>query len=246
MKAGGDVFNESTEILFYAERHHFLHTRDTLLNEVAAGIVQSNHAVLSCKLAENLEVLFTNDRATHIFIHVHDLMYGNSSLIAGATAELTAVRMVDIDRLIDAEKLHFLCGGLHLLLTFGAKALNESLCDNADQSIRYEVVCNAHVLKTGDRTRCVIGMEGTEYKVSRDCRTNSDFSGFFVSHLTDHDNVRVLSQDGTKRRREGHIGFRIDLRLVDTRHDILDRVFNGDNVDLGTAYFLQEWQRGKW
>ena len=73
-------------------------------------------------------------------------------------------------------------------------------------------------------------MEGAYYEVAGDGRLNGDAGGLAVSDLTDHDDVRVLSQNGTKRGCERKTCFRIDVYLVDTVDVGLDRVLNGDDI----------------
>ncbi len=58
-------------------------------------------------------------------------------------------------------------------------------------------------------------------------------AGFQVAHLTDHDDIRVLTHDGAQRPGEIQADGRLDLNLVDAFELILDRVFNGDDLALG-------------
>ena len=73
-------------------------------------------------------------------------------------------------------------------------------------------------------------MQGTYHQVSGDGRLYGDAGGLLVSDLTDHDDIRVLSQDGTQCRCEGQVGFVVDLYLIDTVDICLDRIFDGDDV----------------
>jgi len=59
--------------------------------------------------------------------------------------------------------------------------------------------------------------------------------GLAVSNLADHHHVRVRTQDRAQRRGERQPRAHVDLHLVDPLEPILDRVLDGDDVDLGPA-----------
>src|SRR3990170_8598327 len=62
---------------------------------------------------------------------------------------------------------------------------------------------------------------------------NRDAGGFFVADLADHDDVRVLPQEGAEAGGEGDPGSWIDLDLRDPRELILNGVLDRGDVDLG-------------
>src|SRR5260221_14249316 len=67
---------------------------------------------------------------------------------------------------------------------------------------------------------------------------HGDLRGFSVTHFADHDDVRVLAQDGAQGVGKGEVDLRMDLDLVDAVELVLDRVLDGDDlvgnrVDLG-------------
>ena len=51
-----------------------------------------------------------------------------------------------------------------------------------------------------------------------------------VTDFTDHDHVRVLTQNGSQTTGKGHLGFGVDRRLADTRQVIFHRIFDGQNI----------------
>ena len=73
-------------------------------------------------------------------------------------------------------------------------------------------------------------MECTNYQVTRDSGLNGNAGGLTVSNLTDHDNVRILTQNGTKCRGKGKSRFGIYLYLIDTIDIGLDRVLYRDDI----------------
>ena len=62
-----------------------------------------------------------------------------------------------------------------------------------------------------------------------------DPGGLAVADLADHHDVGVGAQDRAERVREGQAGARVDLHLADAGEPVLDRVLDGDDVDLGPA-----------
>ena len=53
-----------------------------------------------------------------------------------------------------------------------------------------------------------------------------------VADLTDHHDVGIGAQDGTKRVREREFGAAVDLQLVHVRQQVLDRILDRDDVDV--------------
>ena len=82
-------------------------------------------------------------------------------------------------------------------------------------------------------------MQGTYNQVSRDGCLYGDAGGLLVTDLTDHDDIRVLSQDGTQCRCEGQVCLGVDLYLVDTVNIGLDRILDGDDVHVFFIQFVQ-------
>ena len=57
-------------------------------------------------------------------------------------------------------------------------------------------------------------------------RLDRNFSGFEITDLADHHNVRILAQDRPQSSRECHLHLGVDLRLPDAIDEIFNRVFN--------------------
>ena len=64
-------------------------------------------------------------------------------------------------------------------------------------------------------------------------RTNGDISRLAVTDLTDHDDVRILTNDRPKTAGESQSALGPNGDLVDALEVILDRVFDGDDFFLG-------------
>ena len=68
---------------------------------------------------------------------------------------------------------------------------------------------------------------------------DGDFGRLGVADFADHDDVRVLAQDGAQRVGEGEADFLFDRHLVDAGDLELDRVFDGDDVVNRVVEFVE-------
>ena len=73
-------------------------------------------------------------------------------------------------------------------------------------------------------------MDGRDDEMSGHRRTHRDLSGLTVTDLADTNDIRVLSQDGTKTGGKGKTDLFINLYLGCTLHVVLDRILQGDEV----------------
>ena len=71
-----------------------------------------------------------------------------------------------------------------------------------------------------------------KHQVTGERRLNGNLRGFQVAHFTDHDDVRVLAQEGAQRFAEGHADRFIDGHLHDAFDVIFDRVFGGEQFGI--------------
>ena len=79
----------------------------------------------------------------------------------------------------------------------------------------------------------VVGVQGREHEVTGERRLDRDLRRLVVADLTDEDDVGVRPQDRPQRGGEVQARLVVDLHLVDAREPVLDRVLDGDDVDLG-------------
>ena len=64
------------------------------------------------------------------------------------------------------------------------------------------------------------------------CGLHGNLRRFAVTHFTNHDDVRVLAQDGAQRIGKGQVDLRMHLDLVDAFQLVFHRVFHGDDLVL--------------
>ena len=74
-------------------------------------------------------------------------------------------------------------------------------------------------------------MNGGENQVAGHRRLRSRDRGLLVSDLSDEDDVWILAQHRTESARKGHSLLGMNLSLRDARQFVLDRVFDGHDVD---------------
>ena len=147
-------------------------------------------------------------------------------------ASWTAKPRGAIGQCIETEPLEFICGRLKRGLAMGTIHSDQPLGhDTADSGADQERLAS-HIHQAGEGAWRVIGMDGGKDKVAGKGGLQSNLCCFFVPDLPDHNDVRVLAQDGSKGCRKGHLHGLIHLNLCDTIYFILYRVFNGCDVDL--------------
>src|SRR5678815_4568968 len=85
-----------------------------------------------------------------------------------------------------------------LALAVDTQHTNQSLSQNTVER-RHEVVrLNTHVQETPDHVDDVVRVYRCKYEVTSQRGLNRDLRGLRVADLTDHDFVRVVTQDGTQ------------------------------------------------
>ena len=89
-------------------------------------------------------------------------------------------------------------------------------------------------------------MQGGEHQVTGQRRLDGDFRRFQVTNFTDHDDVRVLAQEGAHRHREGQPAFAIHRDLIDAGQLVLHRVLDGEDIFIDRVDAVQNGvQRGR-
>jgi hypothetical protein len=78
----------------------------------------------------------------------------------------------------------------------------------------------------------VVGVQRAEHDVPGERGLHRGLGGLLVADLAHHDRVGVVPQDRPEPRREGQPDLGVHLDLVHARHVVLDRVLDGDALDL--------------
>ena len=162
-----------------------------------------------------------------------NLEYTDSSAVACIEAVCAALAPVENMLVLRAKTKasYFLVCRLIALFTLGADPADQSLGNNGTESGGDQVRLNADILQTFDRSHSIVGMDCGKHNVSGDCGTHTDLGGLTVSNLSDGNDIRVLTKDGTKTIGKIHACFLIDLHLVYSVDVVLNRIFQSYYID---------------
>jgi len=76
--------------------------------------------------------------------------------------------------------------------------------------------------------------------MARERSVDRDLRRLAVADFTDHDDVRVLTQEGAQRTREGQPDVLTHQHLIDARHLVLDRIFGRQDAHLHLVDLVQK------
>lgn len=162
----------------------------------------------------------------------------SSAPVAGTAALRAACGTVEGDLLIPGEarqtKLAGQFGqGAEGLPAAPAQGPDQPLGGNAVQGRGDEIIVQTHVHQPGDAGGGAVGVQRRQHEVTGQGCLGRDLGRRQVADLADQDDVRVLAQDVTEYIGEIQPDRRLDLDLVDAVELVLDRVLDGDDLDLG-------------
>ena len=162
-----------------------------------------------------------------------NLKYTDSSAVACIKAVCAAFATVENMFMLRTESKasYFLISRLIALFTLGADPADQSLGNNGAESSGNQVRLNADILQTFDRSHSIVGMDCGKHNMSGDCGTHTDLGGLTVSNLSDGNDIRVLTKDGTKTIGKIHACFLIDLHLVYSVNIVLNRILQSYYID---------------
>ncbi len=120
------------------------------------------------------------------------------------------------------------------------------LADSAHESLGHDAVhrCRNHVALRPDVQQAMHSRDGAhrmqcrEHQMARDGRTQSDIHRLAVSHLTDQDDVGILSQRGTQHSREVQTNLGVHLDLIDPIQPVFHRILDGDDFRVRSIEML--------
>src|SRR6185312_7251926 len=118
-------------------------------------------------------------------------------------------------------------------------AAHETLRKNEIERARDVERLQSHIQQTRNGFRRRVGVQGAHDEVTRESCLDRDAAGFEISNLTDHDDVRILAQEGFQRRGEAHADLGAYLNLIDAVKVVLDGVFGGHDVDIDRVHLGQ-------
>ena len=109
---------------------------------------------------------------------------------------------------------------------------HQPLRDERFHDRRQQKRLHIHIEQTRDAADRVVRVERAEHKVPRHRRADRDLRRFEVTNLTDHDHVRILTQNVTQTFCEGEVDLRLHVDLRNPRQAIFNRFLNGNDAPL--------------
>ena len=79
----------------------------------------------------------------------------------------------------------------------------------------------------------VVGVDRREHEVAGERRVDRDLGGLAVADLADHDDVGIVAQERAQPGRERQVDLRVDRGLRDAVELVLDRILDGEDVEVG-------------
>src|SRR6201997_213379 len=227
---------------FGSFRHHFVSLRDAhnffdgcfALGDASPAVVsQSLHAFGDGTLLELTTIALLHDQLPHRLRDETNFINRRTTLIAGLPALITTgatlkasteffYRNTDLRKIVARIINHF--------DTVGTNGPHQSLRDKRLHHRGEKKGFHVHVEQTRDATYGIIRVERAENKVASHGRADCNVRRFNVANLTDHDHIRILSQNVTEAFGESQIDLRFHIDLRDTSNPIFDRLFDGNDA----------------
>gem|GEM_PF-6571332 len=174
------------------------------------------------------------------FRHLEDLEKSDTSFVSFVVTSLTSSFLCSIkheilgigDVLADASEdlfLDTLVWRVGNLAVF-AELTSESLVDDELETRDDEEWIDPEVDETLEGIDRRVGMDGREYKMSSDRRLNREVGRIGVANFSDHDNIRILTQETPESIGEIESDLRIDLTMIGSLDAVLDWILEGGDV----------------
>ena len=184
-----------------------------------------------------------DDELANLVGHGHHLDDGDAAGVAGVFAALTAPATVERHTFkkgrVDAQILVHLGRISNRLLADRADSPHEPLSGRQDDRRGNQEGRDAHVVEARDGPGSVIAVHGAQHLVAGERGFDGDLSSLLVADFADHDDVRVLSQNGTQRVGERQTDFLFGRHLIDPWNLEFYGVFHRNDVVFGIIEFVE-------
>ena len=128
------------------------------------------------------------------------------------------------------DPLQFLTRDFRWFRAFRAEFPDKTLCKEGTDGRADKERFHAHINKTGNTADSIICVESTENKMSSLRRADGDLDGLAVTHLTDHHDIWISTQDTAQGAGKGQIDLRLHCDLNDPIDLVLHRIFDRDDA----------------
>ena len=123
---------------------------------------------------------------------------------------------------------------------FSDETLRTSEEDRGTDQERFD----SHIVEPGDSASGIVGVQSGENLVAGESRFDGDIGGFVVANFTDHDDVRILAEDGAESIGKAQTDFGFDGNLINSGELVFDGVFDCDDIILGVIQFTEDGLKG--
>ena len=176
--------------------------------------------------------------------HEHHLVQRQPALVAGlrARGQPTGRHRVGTGSSSGRPKRTAVSSSRSRLVLLGALAAQlagQPLGEDGVQRRADQERLDVHLGEPDDGARRVVGVQRRQHQVTGERGLDGDLRGLVVADLAEEDDVGVRAQDRAQGRGEGEAGLGVHLHLVDPGEPVLDRVLDGDDVDLGLGDDVQ-------
>src|SRR5205085_10637031 len=165
------------------------------------------------------------DRDADVVAHAEQLIDSNAATISGSPARHAPCATSQGHRCHRRARDQRDRLGTRLVAhaTDVADPSHEPLRENALERANEQILRDAEVHEPRNGSDRVIGVERREYQMSRHGGLDCDLRRLHVTHLADHDHIRILPQNGAQCAGECDAGRMLHWHL----RDVLDLVFDG-------------------
>src|SRR5881392_1159806 len=215
--------------------HDFFNSRFALGDASPAVLPQGLHTFSDGTLLQFAAIAFSHDQLSQRLSNEANFINRGATLVAGlaaliATSAPSEAGTEFLHRKTDLGQI--VAWIIHHLDTVGANRAHQPLGNERLHHRREQKRFYVHVEQACDATHGVIRVECAENEVASHGRANCDVRRFNVANLTDHDHIRILSQNVTEAFGESQIDLRFHIDLRDTSNAIFDWFFDGDDAAL--------------
>src|SRR6266498_17960 len=223
--------------------HRLFQRGQTVTHFVEGGVAQRFHPLAGGDFPDLHGAGPSDDRFADLVGNRHGLDDGQSAGITGVIATLAPPAAVEGDAVEEVR-----CDvqvGVHRrrvgewLFAVGTDSAHEALGASEDDRGRDEERSDAHVVESGHGAGGVVAVHGAEDLVAGERSLDGDLGGLRIANLANHDDVRVLAQNGAQGVAEGEADLLFHGHLVDPGELEFDGIFDGDDVVFGVVQLVE-------
>ena len=174
-----------------------------------------------------------DDHVTDGVVRFDDFVHRCPAVVPGIIARVAACAVIKRRDILHSKRMqvgNIRAGRRINRPAFGANQLYKALRHHAHDGRSHDVWLEAHIHKTHKGGSGVVGVQARQYKMPGDGGARSDIRGLRIADFPDHNNIRILPQEGAQAGGKGKPGLGVHLRLADAGNHLFHRVFHRNDV----------------